>query len=118
MVSMPKIEKNNSVFLTFRYFKPYPRWNIRKELGSCTLLLPNSCPIQIVEVQGDGKLLKQLAALEACKLLHQVGELTDNLVPNILEEEADTEESGISLIFFLFLKNVSYCWILKCCHAP
>ncbi|XP_073037868.1 endoribonuclease Dicer homolog 2-like [Primulina eburnea] len=76
------------------YFKPYPRWNIRKELGSCTLLLPNSCPIQIVEARGDGKLLKQLTALEACKLLHRVGELTDNLVPKILEEEADTKESG------------------------
>ncbi|XP_073032399.1 endoribonuclease Dicer homolog 2-like [Primulina eburnea] len=75
------------------YFKPYPHFKIFKEVQSCTLLLPNSCPIPIVEVQGSIKVLKQLACLEACKQLHQVGELTDNLVPNTLEEEADTQES-------------------------
>ncbi|KAI3470366.1 hypothetical protein Pfo_027029 [Paulownia fortunei] len=77
-----------------RYFKPYPYCTINKELGSCTLHLPNSCPVQTITVQGNTKLLKQLACLEACKKLHQVGALTDNLVPDIVEEEAEAQEFG------------------------
>ncbi|XP_011084676.1 endoribonuclease Dicer homolog 2 isoform X1 [Sesamum indicum] len=76
------------------YFKPYPRCTINKELGSCTLHLPNSCPVQTITVQGEAKFLKQLACLEACRKLHQVGALTDNLVPDILEEEAEVQECG------------------------
>ncbi|KAH0745344.1 hypothetical protein KY285_007001 [Solanum tuberosum] len=36
--------------------------------------------------------LRQLACLEACKELHRVGALTDNLVPDIVEEEAINKE--------------------------
>ncbi|KAL0452252.1 UNVERIFIED_CONTAM: Endoribonuclease Dicer2 [Sesamum latifolium] len=76
------------------YFKPYPRCTINKELGSCTLHLPNSCPVQTITVQGEAKFLKQLACLEACRKLHQVGALTANLVPDIVEEEAEVQECG------------------------
>ncbi|KAL0358761.1 UNVERIFIED_CONTAM: Endoribonuclease Dicer2 [Sesamum angustifolium] len=76
------------------YFKPYPRCTINKELRSCTLHLPSSCPVQTITVQGEEKFLKQLACLEACRKLHQVGALTDNLVPDILEEEAEVQERG------------------------
>ncbi|KAL2526233.1 Endoribonuclease Dicer2 [Abeliophyllum distichum] len=82
------------------YYKPYPRFAVDKELESCTLHLPKNCPIQNITVQGNTKILKQvkilkqLACLEACRKLHQVGALTDNLVPDIVGVEADAEEFG------------------------
>ncbi|XP_059665629.1 endoribonuclease Dicer homolog 2 isoform X2 [Cornus florida] len=76
------------------YFKPSPRFNIDEELETCTLYLPKSCPIQNVCVKGNIKMLKQLACLEACKQLHQSGALTDNLVPDIVVEEAISQELG------------------------
>ncbi|KAL8517841.1 hypothetical protein ACS0TY_009230 [Phlomoides rotata] len=78
-----------------KYFKPYPRCTIDKELGSCTLYLPSSCPIQNITVSGKNiKSLKQLACLEACKKLHEVCALTDNLVPDIVWEEAEDQNYG------------------------
>lgn len=74
---------------------------IDKETGTCTLQLPKSCPLQrIISVQGNRKILRQLACLEACKELHRVGTLTDNLVPDIVEEEAINKELGNSNIFY------------------
>ncbi|KAL3355451.1 hypothetical protein AABB24_019498 [Solanum stoloniferum] len=75
------------------YFKPNPRCVIDKETGTCTLQLPKSSPLQrVISVQGNRKILKQLACLEACKELHHVGALTDNLVPDIVEEETINKE--------------------------
>ncbi|XP_039018173.1 endoribonuclease Dicer homolog 2-like isoform X1 [Hibiscus syriacus] len=76
------------------YFKPSPRCIKDKQLGICTIHLPKSSPIQSVSVQGNIKNLKQKACFEACKQLHQVGALTDNLVPDIVVEENDGEETG------------------------
>ncbi|KAK8512906.1 hypothetical protein V6N12_030315 [Hibiscus sabdariffa] len=76
------------------YFKPCPRCVIDKQMGICTIHLPKSSPIQSVSVQGDIKNLKQKACFEACKQLHQIGALTDNLVPDIVVEEDDIEETG------------------------
>ncbi|OMO99607.1 hypothetical protein CCACVL1_03710 [Corchorus capsularis] len=73
------------------YFKPTPRCVIDKDRGICTLHLPKSCPIQTVSVQGDVKTLKQKACFEACKQLHKIGALKDNLVPDIVVEEAEAE---------------------------
>ncbi|XP_058762785.1 endoribonuclease Dicer homolog 2-like isoform X2 [Vicia villosa] len=72
------------------YFKPTPRWD--KEKG--ILYLPKSCPLHAIHVQGDTKYLKNIACLEACKQLHQIGALTDNLVPSIAFEEAEAEKFG------------------------
>ncbi|KAB1221117.1 hypothetical protein CJ030_MR3G024362 [Morella rubra] len=74
------------------YFKPAPRW----DKNTCTLQLPKSCPFLNVVVQGNinDKVLKQTACLEACKQLHEIGALTDNLVPDVVVEEADSQESG------------------------
>uniref|UniRef100_A0A2N9FEH6 Uncharacterized protein n=1 Tax=Fagus sylvatica TaxID=28930 RepID=A0A2N9FEH6_FAGSY len=74
------------------YFKPAPRW----DKITHTLHLPMSCPLPKVVVQRDidPKILKQTACLEACKQLHEIGALTDNLVPDIVVEEADAQESG------------------------
>ncbi|XP_019186542.1 PREDICTED: endoribonuclease Dicer homolog 2-like [Ipomoea nil] len=77
-----------------RYFKPVPVCDIDKVQKTCTLNLPRNCQIQTVIVQGNANILKQLACLEACKQLHQAGALTDNLVPNIMEETEVIEESG------------------------
>ncbi|KAK4707858.1 hypothetical protein R3W88_028783 [Solanum pinnatisectum] len=75
------------------YFKPNPTCVIDKETGTCTLQLPKSSPLQrVISVQGNRKILKQLACLEACKELHHVGALTDNLVPDIVEEETMNKE--------------------------
>ncbi|KAL4318063.1 hypothetical protein GQ457_18G021210 [Hibiscus cannabinus] len=76
------------------YFKPCPRCVIDKQMGICTIHLPKSSPIQSVSVQGNIKNLKQKACFEACKQLHQIGALTDNLVPDIVVEEDDVEETG------------------------
>nr|WOA03172.1 DICER-like protein 2 [Abelmoschus esculentus] len=76
------------------YFKPSPRCVIDKQMGICTIHLPKSSPIQSVSVQGNIKNLKQKACFEACKQLHQIGALTDNLVPDIVVEEDDVEETG------------------------
>ncbi|KAK7246161.1 hypothetical protein RIF29_41021 [Crotalaria pallida] len=70
------------------YFKPTARWD--KATG--TLYLPKSCPLQQpIQVQGEKKYLKNIACLEACKQLHKIGALTDNLVPDIVVEEAEKE---------------------------
>ncbi|KAK7246158.1 hypothetical protein RIF29_41018 [Crotalaria pallida] len=71
------------------YFKPAARW----DKATATLYLPKSCPLQQpIQVKGDGKYLKNIACLEACKQLHKIGALTDNLVPGIVVEEAEKEE--------------------------
>ena len=79
-------------FISSSYFKPAPRWDNMTR----TLHLPMNCPLPEVVVQRDvdPKILKQIACLEACKQLHEIGALMDNLVPDIVVEEADAQESG------------------------
>ncbi|KAH9734176.1 Endoribonuclease Dicer [Citrus sinensis] len=87
--SLPCSPLNNHI-----YFKPTPKFDINKEMGICTLYLPNNCPIQTVIAQGNIKTLKQTACLEACKKLHQIGALTDNLLPDVVVEEHDAQKHG------------------------
>lgn len=87
----------------YRFFKPTPRFLIDKDSCVCTLLLPRGCPIQTVVVQGHPKQLRQLVCLEACKKLHEVGALTDHLVPDIVWQEKDAQQitsAGNSSPFF------------------
>nr|AUH15438.1 dicer-like 2 protein [Dimocarpus longan] len=80
------------------YFKPAPRCVFDKEMETFTLYLPKSCPLEEgVCVQGNIKNIKQIACLKACKQLHAIGALTDNLVPDIVVEEADVEKFGNEL---------------------
>jgi len=67
------------------------------------LYLPKSCPLKPIHVEGDRKLLKNIACLEACKQLHKIGALTDNLVPDIVLEEAEVEEFGNLHDLFILL---------------
>ncbi|KAI3705990.1 hypothetical protein L1987_76242 [Smallanthus sonchifolius] len=77
------------------YFKPYPRFQIDKESGTCSIYFPKSCPLPSVTVSGDRKMLKKLACLEACKQLHKIGALTDYLVPDTLDK-ADIDAHEIA----------------------
>ncbi|CAI0380188.1 unnamed protein product [Linum tenue] len=76
------------------YFKPAPRCVIDKEASRCTLYLPKSCPLPPVSVEGDIKSLKQKACFEACIMLHKIGALTDNLVPDTVAEKLVDREVG------------------------
>jgi len=67
------------------------------------LYVPKSCPLQHIRVEGDKKLLKNIACLEACKQLHKIGALSDNLVPDIVIEEAKVEEFGNLHALYSFL---------------
>ena len=87
------------LFVPCRYFKPLPRFKIYNELQKCTLCFPKGCPLPEVTVHGNLKTLKQIACLEACKKLHIMGALTNNLVPDMVEEE-NAEDIGNH--FFLF----------------
>jgi len=84
---------------------PKPEY-VFQEVGSqhkCKLKLPPASPIH--EVEGEPQhslhLAKQLTAFEACKQLHQIGALNDNLVPSFDFELGDEEEK------FTKLKNAS-----------
>ncbi|PWA72681.1 dicer-like 2 [Artemisia annua] len=74
------------------YFKPYPRFIIDKEARTCSIYFPKSCPLPFVSVEGNTKLLKQLASYTACIQLHRLGALTDNLVPDTVEKAVDAQE--------------------------
>lgn len=63
------------------YFKPFPRFVIDKVSNTCTMHLPKNCPVQSIFVEGKYSMLKQIACLEASKKLHQIGALSDYLLP-------------------------------------
>ncbi|KAI3880460.1 hypothetical protein MKX03_031011 [Papaver bracteatum] len=75
------------------YFRPAPRFFFDKD-GYYTLHLPMSCPIQTVSVQGQENMVKKIVCLEACRKLHNIGALTDNLLPESVVEEAEAQEFG------------------------
>ncbi|KAK8970240.1 hypothetical protein KSP40_PGU017130 [Platanthera guangdongensis] len=76
------------------YFKPHPRFEIDEDSDTCTLLLPKSCPVQIVKVEGICRMIRQIVCLEACKKLHQFGALSDHLIPVIDDGTEDVNERG------------------------
>ncbi|RWR74360.1 endoribonuclease Dicer 2 isoform X1 [Cinnamomum micranthum f. kanehirae] len=69
------------------YFRPSPRFVIDKLAELCTLHLPKSCPLQPISVRGPVGTLKQIACLEACKKLHEIGAITDYLLPEFHDVE-------------------------------
>ncbi|KAI4342145.1 hypothetical protein MLD38_026801 [Melastoma candidum] len=81
------------------YFKPTPRFIVNDDSNDCTLYFPKSCllpsvSISLASVEGRSKMAKQLVCFEACKQLHRIGALTDNLVPDIVMEEKDDKLFG------------------------
>jgi len=89
--SVPLIYRFCSKLPSDEYFKPLPRFDIDKSLGTCTLHLPMSSPVQTVYAQGEVSVLKQVVCLKACRELHAIGALTDSLLPEltVLEDEPD-----------------------------
>ncbi|KAH9301174.1 hypothetical protein KI387_012757, partial [Taxus chinensis] len=84
-----------------KYYSPRPEFIFKafegkENLHTCTLRLPPSAPFHEILSCPSGKLhrTKQLACLEACKKLHEVGALDDNLIPII---EAGPEEEIVNL---------------------
>jgi hypothetical protein len=76
-------------------------------LGTCTLYLPKSSPVQIVSAEGEVSILKKAVCLKACRELHAIGALTDHLLPELgfpCEEEPDigmVQGYSCELIFIL-----------------
>uniref|UniRef100_A0A0D3FKT3 Uncharacterized protein n=1 Tax=Oryza barthii TaxID=65489 RepID=A0A0D3FKT3_9ORYZ len=90
--SVPLIHFFCSKLPSDEYFKPLPRFDIDKASGTCTLHLPKSSPVQTVNVEGEGSILKETVCLKACQELHAIGALTDSLLPELdvpCDEEPD-----------------------------
>uniref|UniRef100_A0A0D9ZA05 Uncharacterized protein n=1 Tax=Oryza glumipatula TaxID=40148 RepID=A0A0D9ZA05_9ORYZ len=90
--SVPLIHFFCSKLPSDEYFKPLPRFDIDKASGTCTLHLPKSSPVQTVNVEGEGSILKETVCLKACQELHVIGALTDSLLPELdvpCDEEPD-----------------------------
>jgi endoribonuclease Dicer len=54
--------------------------------------------------------MKQIACLEACKKLHEIGALTDNLVPDIVVEEGTVQECGNFFVWEPFIPSCFDCF--------
>lgn len=66
-------------------------------LFECTLTLPPNAAFQrmVGPLCSNSNLAKQLASLEACKKLHELGALSDHLLP-FPEEPLETDIVGIN----------------------
>uniref|UniRef100_A0A1D1ZF59 Endoribonuclease Dicer 3a n=1 Tax=Anthurium amnicola TaxID=1678845 RepID=A0A1D1ZF59_9ARAE len=83
-----------------KYYSPKPLFQISSYGGSfeCTLTLPPSAafPMLVGPVSQNSHLAKQLVCLEACKKLHEMGALSDHLLPSIEENVvADYVEENV-----------------------
>ncbi|KAJ7958428.1 Endoribonuclease dicer-like protein [Quillaja saponaria] len=82
-----------------KYFSPKPVFQISSVGGSyeCKLTLPPNAAFETIvgPLSRNSHLSKQLVCLEACKNLHQLGALSDHLLPS-LEEPAENELVGKS----------------------
>ncbi|CEF64380.1 Endoribonuclease Dicer [Strongyloides ratti] len=110
---------SNAITIINRYCQKLPCDNftvlspspdiIENEDGTyeCSLLLPANCPyrniIRSKKPLPSAKLSKMAAAVEACKILHQIKELNDNLLPNgreklkLIETKFDDYEDEVDI---------------------
>ncbi|KAL4597279.1 hypothetical protein ACB092_12G222500 [Castanea dentata] len=76
-----------------RYYTPKPnfQFSISNGFYECKLILPPSAAFQTIvgPLSSNSQISKQLACLEACKKLHQMGALNDHLQPSIEEPSAN-----------------------------
>ncbi|KAF5743147.1 Ribonuclease III putative isoform 1 [Tripterygium wilfordii] len=72
-----------------KYYKPRPSFELSFSGGSCecTIKLPPNAAFQTIvgPASRSSHVAKQLACLDACKKLHQIGALDDHLLPSIEE---------------------------------
>ncbi|KAL2653060.1 hypothetical protein R1flu_021188 [Riccia fluitans] len=85
-----------------KYYMPRPEFILSEEEGRqhiCTLRLPpNAAVREVVGLKRDtAALAKQVACLEACKLLHSMGAINDHLLPVTDEGDSDEDEDKINL---------------------
>ncbi|ONM05636.1 dicer-like 102 [Zea mays] len=77
-----------------RYYLPKPCFEVGLKDGSyqCTLTMPHNAAFRSIvgPPSSSCNLAKQLVCLEACKKLHELGELDDHLVP-LTEEPMDID---------------------------
>lgn len=82
-----------------RFFKPKPEFSYFDEADGtvCQIVLPSNAPTRQVlgAPQSSKDEAKRDACLEACKLLHELGALTDFLLPE-LDDNEDVESSSDS----------------------
>ncbi|KAG1355238.1 hypothetical protein COCNU_07G013500 [Cocos nucifera] len=82
-----------------RYFIPKPSFQllVKDGLFECTLTLPPNAAFQTMvgPLCSNSNSAKQLASLEACKKLHELGALNDHLLP-FPEEPLETDIAGIN----------------------
>ncbi|XP_038975924.1 endoribonuclease Dicer homolog 3b-like [Phoenix dactylifera] len=82
-----------------RYFIPQPSFQLLAKDGlfECTLTLPPNAAFQRMAgpLSTNSNLAKQLVSLEACKKLHELGALSDHLLP-FPEEPLETDIGGIN----------------------
>lgn len=75
------------------YFIPVPEYSYFEEPGGvvCRINLPSNAPIRQIDgpICSSMEKAKRVACLEACKVLHSFGALTDYLLPR--EDEQDEE---------------------------
>ncbi|RLN41300.1 Type III restriction enzyme, res subunit family protein, expressed [Panicum miliaceum] len=81
-----------------RYYMPKPSFDVALKDGSyqCTLTMPPNAAFRSIvgPPSSTCNLAKQLVSLEACKKLHQLGELNDHLVP--LTEEPTNIDTAVT----------------------
>ncbi|KAH7307115.1 hypothetical protein KP509_22G046500 [Ceratopteris richardii] len=83
-----------------KFYKPQPVFVYEKLADSyvCKLILPSNAPFR--ELTGPTRmnrtLAKQLTCLEACKILHSMGQLSDHLLP-VSDVDVPEEEKVMNL---------------------
>ena len=80
-------------FYINRYYTPKPNFQLSISNGfyECKIILPPNAAFQTIvgPLSSNSQISKQLACLEACKKLHQMGALNDHLQPSIEEPSAN-----------------------------
>ncbi|XP_015572953.2 endoribonuclease Dicer homolog 3 [Ricinus communis] len=91
--SVTLIQRYCSKLPSDRYFTPRPTFEFEcfEQSFQCKMMLPASAAFQTIvgPVCRSQQLAKQLACLEACKQLHQMGALDDHLLPSVEEPTED-----------------------------
>ncbi|KAL3684813.1 hypothetical protein R1sor_002835 [Riccia sorocarpa] len=85
-----------------KYYTPRPEFLISDEeakLHICTIRLPpNAVVREVVGPKRNSRILaKQVACLDACKLLHSMGAINDHLLPITDDGDIDDDEDKINL---------------------
>lgn len=83
--------------MTCRFYRPKPEFPVYFLPGGvvCEVRLPSTAPVQLVRghVCSTIKMARRVAALECCKKLHELGALSDYLLPASDLKQSELDES-------------------------